>query len=319
MRIEPLDNLLVSFGSFQRRHVLKFFPPDRVRDHAIISEFLFGANVQQTFRALLTKYYSGPPQVMQKKLSPVIAALQFPPFLPAARSIGWYEEFLMLNARIFVDAGIHSIKIQDETREPAEAAPRTIARMSALGRAFRREFPKVELGIIVQAHDTVAPLAIADASDAHFVRLKIFVGAAVNAEGHRDALSVSATRYRDLIGRTDIQIYADVHDRTCVPVAPVANETAALWAQSMGADALVITGSSFDDTLARVKGAKAAGVKRPIIIGGGVTADNVGKALDVAESVIVSTSLLRDGAVPDDLALWDNEKVRRFMDAAQPR
>ena len=256
---------------------------------------------------------------MQRMPSPVIAALQVPPFAPLSRSIGWYEDFLLSNAGIFVEAGVRSIKVQDETREPAEAAPRTIARMAALGRAFRRAFPDVELGIIVQAHDAIAPLAIADASDAHFVRLKIFVGAAVNAEGHRNALGVAATRYRDLIGRADLQIYADVHDRTSVPAAAVDNETAALWAQSMGADALVVTGSSFDDSLSRVRRAKEAGVKRPIIIGGGVTSGNVRQALDVAQSVIVSTSLLRDGAAHDDMALWDGDKVRRFMDAAQPR
>lgn len=254
---------------------------------------------------------------MPKSPVPVIAALQLPPFAPQARSIGWYEDFLLSNARIFVDAGVCAIKVQDETREPAAAQPRTIARMGALGRAFRRAFPDVELGIIVQAHDAVAPLAIADAADAHFVRLKIFTGAAVNAEGRRNALGVDATAYRAAIGRPDIQIYADVHDRTCVPLVPVANETAALWAQSLGADSLVITGSSFDDTLDRIGKARAAGVKRPIIIGGSVTTENVRTALSHADAVIVSTALLRDGAAHDDMALWDADKVRRFMDAAR--
>ena len=252
-----------------------------------------------------------------KPPSPLIAALQLPPFLEGGcRSIAWYEDFLLSNARIFAEAGIKAVKVQDETRETGAAAVRTVARMSALGRAFRKEYPDIQLGIIVQAHDAVAPLAIADASDAHFVRLKIFVGSAVNAEGRRDALSVAATRYRTLIGRSDISIYADVHDRTCVPLAPVANETAALWAQSMGADCLVITGSSFDDTLSRIDAARAAGVKRPIIIGGGVSADNVARALSAAEAVIVSTSLLRDDAAHDDFNLWDKEKVRRLVEAS---
>lgn len=249
---------------------------------------------------------------------PIIAALQLPPFDDSKRrSIAWYEDFLLSNARIFAEAGIKAVKIQDETRETGAAAPQTIARMAALGRAFRKEFPDMQLGIIVQSHDAIAPLAIADAADAHFVRLKIFVGAAVNAEGLRNALSVEATRYRASIGRHDVAIYADVHDRTCTPFAPVANETAALWAQSMGADSIVITGSSFADTVARVAAARAAGVKRPIVIGGGVNADNIAAALDAAESVVVSTSLLRDGAAYDDFNLWDRDKVLRLMEAAQ--
>jgi len=248
----------------------------------------------------------------------LIAALQLPPFKGGApRSMGWYEDFLFSNAAIFVEAGIGSIKVQDETREPGGASTQTVARMSALGRAFRKQFPQTQLGIIVQAHDAEAPLAIADASDAHFVRLKVFVGAAVNAEGVRNALSVSATQYRALLGRPDIQIYADVHDRTAHPMVPVADETAALWAQGMGADALVITGSTFDDSLARIATARKVGVKRPIIIGGSVTIGNVRQALDVADAVIVSTALLRDGAAHDDMALWDRDKVLRLVDAAK--
>ena len=247
----------------------------------------------------------------------IIAALQLPPFrVGVARPMAWYEDFLLSNARIFVDAGITAIKVQDETREEGAAAVRTVARMSALGRAFRREFPGVSLGIIVQAHDAVAPLAIADACDADFVRLKVFVGAAVNAEGIRNALNVPATQYRDLIGRPDIRIYADVHDRTCVPLAGMPPAMAAVWAQSLGADGIILTGASFADTLTRITAARAAGVTKPVLIGGGVTVGNIGAALAAADGVIVSTALLRDGAAPDDFALWDREKVMRLIEAA---
>jgi predicted TIM-barrel enzyme len=249
---------------------------------------------------------------------PVIAALQLPPFGSGERRpIAWYEDFLLSNARIFFEGGIRAVKVQDETCEKLAAAPRTVARMAALGRAFRKEFPDMKLGIIVQAHDAISPLAIADAADAHFVRLKIFVGAAVNAAGTHNALSAEAMRYRSDIARPDISIYADVHDHTSMPLAPVAHEKAALWAQSMGADGIIITGSNFDDTIARVGAARAAGVKRPILIGAGVTADNVATALDAADAVVVSTSLRRDGAAYDDFNLWDKNKVLRLMEAAQ--
>lgn len=247
----------------------------------------------------------------------IIAALQLPPFrVGASRPMSWYEDFLLSNARIFVEAGITAIKVQDETREEGATAIRTVARMAALGRAFRREFPRVSLGIIVQAHDAVAPLAIADACDADFVRLKVFVGAAVNAEGMRNALNVPATQYRDLIGRPDIRIYADVHDRTCVPLAGMPHDVAAVWAQSLGADGIILTGANFADTLARITAARAAGVVKPVLIGGGVTVGNIGMALAAADGVIVSTALLREGAAPDDFALWDREKVLRLVETA---
>ncbi|KQT46353.1 hypothetical protein ASG43_12080 [Aureimonas sp. Leaf454] len=252
-----------------------------------------------------------------RPLPPVIAALQFPPFRGGRRhSMAWYEDFLLQNAAVFVEGGIRAIKIQDETRESAGATQQTVARMAALGRLFRKTYPDIALGIIVQAHDAISPLAIADAADADFVRLKVFVGASVNAEGMRHALSVAATDYRAAIERTDIRIMADVHDRTSHPLAPVANETAALWAQNMGADALVLTGMSFDDSLGRVKAAKSSGVRRPVYIGGGVDADNIGSALAVADGVVVSSSLLLKAADPSSLLQWDRSAVEHLMAAA---
>jgi uncharacterized protein len=251
---------------------------------------------------------------MTSPLPHVIAALQLPPFRAERRwSMAWYEDFLLTNARVFVEGGIRAIKVQDETREAGRATVHTVARMAALGTAFKREFPDVDLGIIVQAHDPLGPIAIADATGAGFVRLKVFVGAVLNAEGERHALGVEALDYRASLGRSDIRILADVHDRTSVPVTPVPHDKAALWAQSLGADALVLTGDSFSDTLHRIDSARAAGVRRPILIGGGVDESNVREALGSADGVIVSTSLRRPDVKANDLVLWDQLAVDRLM------
>ncbi|MEM1049930.1 MAG: BtpA/SgcQ family protein [Pseudomonadota bacterium] len=246
----------------------------------------------------------------------IIAALQIPAFgYGAARSMNWYEDYVLSNAKTFVENGITSIKIQDETVEPGPMAQRSMARMACLGHALKREFPSLDLGIIVQAHDPVAALAIADACGAGFVRLKVFAGAAVTAEGLREALGPEAVAYRERIGRADIRIYADVHDRTSVPTAPVPNAMAAAWTAKLGADALVVTGATFVDTTDRISAARRDGVSKPILIGGSVTTDNVGQALDAADGVIVSSALRRKGAAPDAMDRWDGAAVRAFMDA----
>ncbi|MBC7157426.1 MAG: phosphoric monoester hydrolase, partial [Rhodobacteraceae bacterium] len=91
---------------------------------------------------------------------------------------------------------------------------------------------------------------------------------------------------------------------------------AADWAAQAGADGLVITGGSFADTLARIEAVRAHGVTRPVLIGGGVTGDNVAQALAAAQGMVVSTALMRRGAAPDDPVQWDADLCRRFMDAA---
>jgi hypothetical protein len=106
-----------------------------------------------------------------------------------------------------------------------------------------------------------------------------------------------------------------VQDRTSVPLGDVSPERAALWNEGLGADALVITGADFADTLARIAAARKAGAKRPIIIGGSVDAANVGAALAAADGVIVSTSLR--AKQPKGNVLWDEARCRAFMDAAR--
>lgn len=249
---------------------------------------------------------------------PVIAALHLPDFaLSRHRSVAWFEDYAVANARVFAEAGLPWIKLQDQTRTSGPASPETLARMAGLARLIRAELPALGLGIIVEAHDPVAALSIAHASGADFVRLKIFVGGAMTAEGPRHALGADAVAYRVAIGADDIAILADVHDRTARPLSDETQPFAANWAAKVGADGLIITGSGFSDTLDRITAVRARVPRRPILIGGGVTEDNVAEALAAADAVIVSSTLMRKDLGENDLVRWDADLCRRFMDAAR--
>jgi len=248
---------------------------------------------------------------------PVIAALHLPDFaLSRHRPMSWFEEYAIANARVFAEAGVPWIKLQDQTRTSGPAAPETLAMMAALGRLIRAEFPQLGLGIIVEAHDPTAALSIAHAAGAGFVRLKVFVGGAMTAEGPRYGLGAAAVGHRAALGWPDIAILADVHDRTGRPLSDETQPFAAEWAAKAGADGLIVTGSRFSDTLSRVATVRQAVSGRPLLIGGGVSDANVAAALAASDGVIVSSALMRHDATDDDLVRWDTERCLRFMDAA---
>ncbi|MGH6924843.1 MAG: BtpA/SgcQ family protein [Propylenella sp.] len=248
----------------------------------------------------------------------VIVALHLPDFaLSRHRSMAWFEDYAIANARVFAAAGVPWIKLQDETRTDGPAAPDTLAMTAAIARLLRAEVPGIGLGIIVEAHDPAAALSIAHAAGADFVRLKVFVGGAMTAQGPRHGLGARAVEHRAALGRPDIAILADVHDRTAVPLSGESQPFAAEWAVKTGADGLIVTGSSFPDTLARIAAVRAADVRRPLLIGGGVTEANVAEALGASDGVIVSTALMRRDAGEDDLERWDADLCCRFMDAAR--
>lgn len=246
----------------------------------------------------------------------VIAALHLPD--PAdKRSMAWLEDYAVANARIFADAGIPWVKVQDQTRTDGPASSATIATLSALARLIRAEVPGLGIGIIIEAHDPEAALSVAAASGADFVRLKVFVGGAMTAFGPRYALAPRAVAHRASLGRPDIAILADVHDRTSVPLSFEGQPMAADWARKAGADGLVITGSSFADTQTRIAALRHQGLSMPILIGGGVTAENVAQAMACCDGVVVSSSLMRKEIDANEKVRWDATACAQFMEAAR--
>lgn len=251
----------------------------------------------------------------------VIAALHLPELGIGHKpvSMAWLEDYVLQNLAVFSEGGISAVLLQEETLNPAEARPESIAVLTALARIAHQERPELQLGIIIQAHDAIAPLAIAHASGASFVRIKVFVGAMLKAEGIQQGVGIAARDYRAMLGREDIKILADVHDRTGYPITAEPIEVAADWAVHGGADGLILTGFTHEESLHYIKTVRGAGISKPLLLGGGTDVTNVAEALQYADGVIVSTALKRTDANPGDMVLWNKEYVRRFMDAARGR
>ncbi|MDR3574375.1 MAG: BtpA/SgcQ family protein [Anaerolineaceae bacterium] len=248
----------------------------------------------------------------------VITALHLPELRLGRNSIsmGWLEDYVLQNTAVFVKGGIPAVILQEETLNTAAARPENIAVMTALARMVRQEFPLLQLGIIVQAHDPIAPLAIAFASGADFVRIKVFVGAMLKAEGVQQGCGIAARDYRTQLGGEDIKILADVHDRTGYPLVDVPIETASEWAVHAGADSLILTGFSNEESLRYLSTVRSSGIQTPLLLGGGATDENVEEILNYADGVVISSALKRSDPDPQDMILWDLQKIQRFMQAA---
>ena len=231
-------------------------------------------------------------------------------------SMNWLEDYVLQNLAVFARGGVPAVILQDETLNSSNARPETVAIMASLTRTAKAEFPDLHLGVIFQAHDPLAPLAVAYAGGATFVRIKVFVGAMLKAEGIQEGCAVAARDYRSMLGCEDIQILADVHDRTGYPVTSEPIEVAADWAARSGADGLILTGFTYQESIKYLMTVRKAGIQKPLFLGGGADNANVAEVLKYANGVIVSTALRRKDASPDDLVLWDLECVTRFMDAA---
>ena len=196
------------------------------------------------------------------------------------------------DARALHAAGFHAGIIQNTHDLPvcATAPPETVAFLSVVGWEIRREL-KWPVGVNILKNDAPGALAVAAAVAADFVRLKVYVGAVLGAEGVLAASAADALRTRQRLG-SSTEIWADLFDRTSIPLVPQPLEQMAEWATKFGgASVVIVTGDAWASTLDMARTARMALPETPVAIGGGVTLANVREAFDVADVAIVGSAL----------------------------
>ena len=237
----------------------------------------------------------------------VTGVIHLPPFGAGRTEIDKLERWLLEQMSLHVEGGFDSMMIQDQT--PGERAGlKTVTVLAALGRAVKRTFPQLSLGIILEANDPAAALHVANACGADFVRQKVFIGAMVKAGGLITGCAAEAWKARQELDRP-VKIFTDIYDRTGVPLGPLPVEVAAGQALKYGSDGLILTGKDFSETLEMADRVKSRFPNAAVYLGGGITEANAEEALGHSDGMIVSSCLMKAGKENE----WDGEKIRRFM------
>ena len=194
---------------------------------------------------------------------------------------------------------------------PAE----TVAAMAVAGAAVRAAV-KLPAGFNVLRNDAHSALALCAACGGSFIRVNVHTGAMVTDQGliEGDAFATVRTM-RHLAPGTEI--FADVLVKHAAPLGGLAIEIAARDTVERGlADALVVsgTGTGVATEIEDVRRVRAACPGTPVLLGSGVTAQNVGGYLDYAAGFIVGTSVKRGGNVANAV---DERRVAALKKALQ--
>ncbi len=172
------------------------------------------------------------------------------------------------------------------------------------------------VGINVLANAPIPALAAATASGADFIRVNQWANAYIANEGFMEGRAGEALRYRASLHANHIKVFADSHVKHGSH-AIVADRTPGELTRDLAffdADAVIATGQRTGNsaTMEEIEEVGSA-TSLPLLVGSGVTPDNVKAILARTDGVIVASSLKRDGD-------WWNEveikRVREFVDIA---
>ncbi|MAG56408.1 MAG: BtpA family membrane complex biogenesis protein [Planctomycetes bacterium] len=223
-------------------------------------------------------------------------------------------------ALLLASSGVDALLLENMHDAPylkREVGPEITAAVTACACAVH-DAVSVPFGIQILAGANRAALAAALASGACFVRAEGYVFSSVADEGLlADADAGPLLRYRRQIGADRIKVLCDVKKKHSAHAITADIDLAATARAGafFGADGIIVTGAETGspadvDDVATVAGA----TDLPVIVGSGITPDNVGDFLAHADAVIVGSWLKEDGA-------WDNppdpRRVEEMVAAVQ--
>lgn len=200
---------------------------------------------------------------------------------------------------------------RDKPFYPDRVPPETIASLSAVGREIVKKVD-VPVGINALRNDAAAALSVATAIGAHFIRVNVHMNAVITEQGIIEGKSHKTLRLRKRL-KSNVLIFADVDVKHSAPVVDrgLAAETRDL-AERGSVDAVIVTGTR---TGVETKTADLQIVKEntslPVLVGSGVTPDNIEEFYSAADGFIVGSYFKKDGEAENFV---DEERVKALMD-----
>jgi len=253
-------------------------------------------------------------------VKPVIAMVHFPglPGRPRHDRGGGPAHLLDVVGRdleVLQDAGVDALLFCNEADIPYQLAvgPEIPAAMAAVIGELRPSV-RVPFGVNI-LWDARASLALARATGACFIR-EVLTGVYESDLGMIAPSLGDLAAYREAIGAAGVGMFANITPEFSSSIGSRTVAERASSASFLGVDAILISGpeAGVPFAMADLRAAKTAAPRTPVLANTGVQAERLGEILDVADGVIVGTSLKADAVTWNPV---DPARAHRFMETAR--
>ncbi|MDW8327109.1 MAG: BtpA/SgcQ family protein [Anaerolineales bacterium] len=252
---------------------------------------------------------------------PVIAMVHLPP-LPGTplydeqRGVEGILESVIGDVKKLLDGGVDGLLYCNEGDRPY-ALQADFEAIAVMTRVITETAPKDRPFGVDFLWDPKAPLAIALATGASFVR-EVFTGVYESDMGLWNTNAAAMLRYRRAIGASHIRVLYNITPEFASSLGNRSIEQVARSAVvSSLADALLVSGpmAGAEPDVSLVQRAKGAvGNQVPVLLNTGAKLENIRRFLQIADGVIVGSSLKVDGHTWNPV---DPERVKAFMAAVR--
>jgi membrane complex biogenesis BtpA family protein len=217
------------------------------------------------------------------------------------------------------DAGFPALLVENFGDAPFHADrvdPETVAAMtvSLQGVMSATDLP---VGVNVLRNDAMSALGIAAVTGARFIRVNVLTGVMNTDQGPIVGRAAELLRKRRDLD-SDVEIWADVMVKHAIPPPGLEPRHAALDTVERGlADAVIVSGPGTGeepdiDTARAIRTAVPKGTR--VVIGSGANAGNLGRLLELADTVIVGSGIKVDNDASNRV---DPVKAAAFIEAAE--
>ncbi len=252
------------------------------------------------------------------KTQPLIAMLHLPPSpgVEGHRGVEASVESVLGEARLYREAGLSALMIENMHDFPcvreSEMGPEVASFFTRIACELRRELgEEFLLGAQVLFAASKTALAVAQAAGFDFIRAEAWIYGHLSDKGWIDGQAGPVKRYQHAIGAGKVALFTDIQKKHAshAATADLSIGDLAGMLELHKSDGVIVTGGATGEPpaladLEAVRGASSL----PVIIGSGLSAENLADYAPLADAFIV-------GSVFKEKGRWNAPLDRRRIDA----
>lgn len=232
-------------------------------------------------------------------------------------TLGQIAEKACREAEMYRNCGIDGIIVENMHDLPyvKDIGCEIVSGMTKIcGEVRRNVCDGIPLGVQILAGGNKEALSVASAAEFQFIRVEGFVFGHVADEGWIESCAGDLLRLRKRISAENVAVFADIkkkHSAHSVTKDVDIVETARA-AQFFMADGVIVTGAETgaEADLREVDEVKLGCENMPVIVGSGVTKDNVRNFLGRADALIIGSHFKQDGKWNNNL---DEDRIKHLL------